>query len=171
MFKKSIISIALLALSTSVFASNDLCKNLTGTWTGTYSDPSNLFPSGNFPISLQLQFKKGNVYGYTLPANDSGAGSFGASKGAYFFTAKCTKNTLSNIYFVNQSSACGDPATSNLTLTQKSVLTNLVLPYENAMTGANLKTNLTKQAQASTMDSSLLAQVETLANGTINTCH
>jgi hypothetical protein len=170
--KKLMLGLSILAFSTSLFADNDLCKNLTGTWMGIYNDPSNLFAAGNFPVSLQLQYEKGKVYGYTLPANDSGAGSFGASKGNYLFIAHCKKNSLSQVYFVkNASGVCGDPSKQKLNLANKVNLEGLILPYENAMTGANLLTNLTKQTQASTMDSSLLAQVQSIASKAINTCH
>lgn len=171
--KKLALSLLIMALSTSAFA-NNLCKDLTGTWSGTYSDPTQLFPSGNFPISLQLKYEKGNVYGYTLPANDSKAGSFGANQGAYFFIAKCSNNNLSAIYFVkNQQQVCGDPtdAKTQIPLTQKNTLSQLILPYENAMMNANLQANLTQQTQASKMDAGLLSQVKALANGSIQTCH
>lgn len=170
--KKTLLILAMALISHSSFAANNLCQNLSGTWSGTYNDPTHLFPSGNFPISLELRYQNQMIYGYILPANDSKGGSFGASTGNYFFIAKCSHNTLNNIYFVkNQSAVCGDPATTTVALTQKHIINNLILPYENAMINANLRANLTQQPTASTMDTNLLSQIKTLAHGNIQTCH
>ncbi len=166
------LTIITLTISTSLFAGNTLCTNLTGTWNGTYNDPTHLFNSGNFPISLQLKYEKNRVYGYTLPVNDSNAGNFGINKGAYFFIATCKNNTLSQVYFIkNQNPSCGDPAQQILPLTNKTTLTKLILPYENAMTGANLSADLIKQTSNTPIDKDTLSQVKATAHGTITTCH
>lgn len=170
--KKLLLGIITLLMSTSLFAANDFCKDLSGTWSGTYNDPTQLFAAGNFPIALQLEYSKGRVYGYTLPANDSAGGRFGANTGEYLLFGQCTHNKLSQLYFIkNTPQVCGDQSKQTLTLQSQTLISGLILPYENAMTSADLNASLTKQTQASTIDTLLLAQVRTISNGTITTCH
>ena len=172
MLRKVALGLVLINLATFTFAGEDLCENLNGTWMGVYRDPSNLFTPGNFPISFKLKYQNNKVYGYTLPAPDNKAGNFGSKTGAYFFIANCTHNTLSQVYFLRNAAAiCGDPSSKKLQLSSTNSLVNLILPYENAMIGANLSANLIKQAQASTMDPTLFKQVQDVGNARIETCH
>lgn len=146
------------------------CKDLTGFWEGTYSDPQNLFIADNFPIKLYLLVEKSQVLGYTLPANDQKGAGFGSSHYPTLIFGQCSNNMLTNLYVLPHQQKCGDPLQSQ-PLTFKNNILNLKLPWENAMTGTVFIATLTKVKALKSVNLEYLQNAQTRSQTKIQTCH
>jgi hypothetical protein len=177
-FKLLSASLAFL-IATPIFAvtTPPLCTLINGLYSGTYTDPTHLFPAKAFPLNLYLIYQKNRVYGFTLPANDKDGAHYG-QKPFYLVWGNCSNDTISNLYVIaNRPGACGDPATESIPLPTDGSL-KLTLYYENAMIGASLKAELTPSkilpdAEVLSMEKqkTLLNQAMTLSKEGVTTCH
>lgn len=141
--KLAIAQLALLA-APAVFADSTppLCTLINGVYSGTYSDPTGLFPAQPFPINMYLTYKNNVIYGFTLPSNDKKGVRYG-QKPFYLIWGNCTNNTVSKLYIVpNRKNTCGDSGPNAMPLPTDGSL-NLTLYYENTMTSTPLKATLT----------------------------
>lgn len=172
----------ILSFSIFIFAEDSsptppLCKLINGTYSGTYVDPTGLFPSIPFPINMYLMYQKNMIYGFTLPSDDQKGARYG-QKPFHLIWGTCSHNTITDLYVIpKRKNTCGDPAAGPMPLNADGALL-LTLNYENAMTGASLKATLnpsktptsTETLSTSKQKELLNRALEVSKNG-ISTCH
>ncbi len=166
-FKAMIVSSSIFM---SLYSFADQCTAINGFYSGSYNDPTGLFPSGNFPMNAYLQYQKGMIYGYTLSAQDANGPAYGQAPYALIW-GNCQNNHISNLYIIkNTSNPCGDPEPHPISLSYSGNL-NLRLNYENAMINALLQANLSPSTSVPAVNQDLLQAAINLAKQGIQTCH
>ncbi|MDO8954786.1 MAG: hypothetical protein Q7V63_08050 [Gammaproteobacteria bacterium] len=148
----------------------DYCSQLSGSWEGTYKDPTGLFVNQAFPLRLALQASNGNFYGYTMKSSDNNGAKFGAQPWLIFGT--CSNNMITRLYVINPNNtpACGDPAEKMSPLIESKILF-LYIPWENAMTGTTFHGSLHKNSTTFEVNQGLIDAARQLSKTQITTCH
>lgn len=151
--------------------SSDLCNNIDGFYSGTYVDPTQLFPNKAFALNVFLTHENNMIYGYTLPSNDYNGAKYGQSPYAMIW-ANCQNNQITNLYVIKNSKfPCGTPARGPFRLSPATPLF-LTINYENAMINASLKATLFPSPVNQTVNQAALMQAQAFArSGNIQTCH
>lgn len=138
--KKFLLFLALFGAISGVFAQNvrsvlrvplyygASCAHLTGTWSGSYTDPQGLLVDRAVRVTLQAQV--GQIIGNVKSLGSSaGAGSVNGR-----LWAVCDHGMLSHV-FVGSPKQCGHFAPLGGLISANTLL--LYLPYENAMAETN----------------------------------
>jgi len=126
--KKLTITLTLLTNISACHSEDDTCKQLTGTWQGSVTDPHGLFGGTPAPITLKITHTKGNFFGISHTKNAIINNALNHS-----FSGQCVNGKLIKVYLQN-SSKCGHFAPAGkITGSQLT----LFLPFENAMTGTD----------------------------------
>ena len=111
------------------------CSRLTGTWSGVYTDPTNLFGDGGpWPITISMTTKDNNIIG-TIKTP-------GPLNGDSQLWGTCVRGRLTKI-FAGSTNQCGDYAPDGVLISQNMII--MSIPYENAMTGTNFIVTLQRK--------------------------
>ena len=97
-----------LAITPISMAEDDICKNLTGTWYGTYVDTAKLFYEGGpWAMIMYLDYANGRFVGHVISTESV------PPKISHIW-GECSKGQLSNIYFLRSPQDCGVPSHGTL---------------------------------------------------------
>ncbi len=145
-------------------AYNASCADLTGTWQGSFIDPTELFGNGGpWPIKFNLYNRGDTVIGQ-VDASQAPAYVKHSASGQFF--AQCQQATLSKIFLKNKNH-CGHFATQGA-LAGKNMLI-FYLPYENAMNATDFLVVLTRSNNSYT--GKIPKNVVSMQIPNIQTCH
>lgn len=166
LLKLSILSLTI-GVSASVFA-KDFCSQINGLYQGYYQDLGNLFPHGQFPLALTIQYQNGKLYGYSRQSHDALGANFGSRR--FLLSATCKNSRISNVTFIPQIQHCG-ALESNTDLVKSNKTLKLYLHYQNAMIDTELVANLKSTPSPSPINQKLIHYAQNLQYQKLKTCH
>lgn len=112
---KKLVVLFILFFNCIIFASsqqlntNNLCKNLTGTWIGLSKDQQRLFYNGGpWRTDMQVYYQNGRFIGTINTTNKN------VPPNHTYIWGKCQKGKLSDIYILQSPKLCGKSSTGKI---------------------------------------------------------